>query len=224
MGEIIKAEQITKNYGNLKVLKGVSLVVNEGDFLSILGQSGSGKTTFLTILGGMERPTDGVVNYLGTDLTKLDETKLAKLRRTEMGFVFQFFNLSPYLTLKENIFLPITLDGKSKKDYINRYEELVEKLNIKEIENKFPSETSGGEQQRCAIVRALIYSPKIIFLDEPTGNLDSENTKEIMELIKRINVEYKTTIIQVTHNDQNAEYGNKIVRFKDGLITEIKEI
>ena len=224
MGEILRANKITKDYGNVKVLKGVNLSVNEGDFISILGQSGSGKTTFLSILAGLEKPTSGDVFYLDKQISNFSEKELAKLRRTEMGFVFQFFNLSPYLTLKENIFLPISLDGKNKKEYLDRYEMLVNKLNIKNLENKFPSETSGGEQQRCAIVRTLLYSPKIIFLDEPTGNLDSENTREIMELIKQINIEFNTTIIQVTHNEENASFGNKIIKFKDGNITNIEEI
>ena len=154
------------------------------------------------------------------ELSSLKEKELAKLRRTKMGFVFQFFNLAPYLTVKENILLPIILDGKSPKIYAEKLSELLEYLKIEKYINQLPTKLSGGEQQRVAIARALLYSPKVIFLDEPTGNLDSKNSTEIMQLLKQINKERNTTIIQVTHSEKNALYGNRIVRIEDGKIKD----
>ena len=221
MGSLIRTEDITKSYiQENQVLKGINLEIQEGEFVSILGESGSGKTTLLSILGGMETPTTGKVFFKDLELSNLKEKELANLRRTEIGFVFQFFNLAPYLNVEENIFLPLVLDGKNKKVYMERFNSLVETLQIKDILDKFPSNISGGEQQRVAICKSLIYSPELILLDEPTGNLDSKNANEIMVLLRDINETQGTTIIQVTHSEQNAQFGDRIIRILDGQIIE----
>lgn len=219
---VLKAENVTKIYDNTSepVLRSVSLTVFTGDFISILGASGSGKSTLLSILGGMENATSGSVFFEDVNLCRLKEKELSKLRRTKLGFVFQFFNLAPYLTVKENILLPLMLDGKSTKKYEQKYNELTKYLSIDHLKDKLPRYLSGGEQQRVAIARGLIYEPKIIFLDEPTGNLDSRSADEIMVLLKKINEELKTTILQVTHSEQNASYGNRIIRINDGHLSE----
>ena len=219
---VLKAENVTKIYDNTSepVLRSVSLTVFTGDFISILGASGSGKSTLLSILGGMENATSGSVFFEDVNLCRLKEKELSKLRRTKLGFVFQFFNLAPYLTVKENILLPLMLDGKNTKKYEQKYDELTKYLSIDNLKDKLPRYLSGGEQQRVAIARGLIYEPKIIFLDEPTGNLDSRSADEIMVLLKKINEELKTTILQVTHSEQNASYGNRIIRINDGQLSE----
>lgn len=221
MTVILSAKGLKKTFDNkTEVLRGVDLVVNAGDFVSILGASGSGKSTLLTILGGMDVPTEGEVIFDGKDLGKLKDGELASLRRSDVGFVFQFFNLAPYLTVEENIYLPIILDGKSIKEYKERFAELIKYLKIEHIVDKMPDKLSGGEQQRTAIARALIYRPKIIFLDEPTGNLDSGSAEEIMDLLKNINADFGTTVLQVTHSEHNAGFGNRIIRIVDGTVTE----
>ena len=218
---IIEVKNLVKTFnGNHIVLDNINFKVYEGDFVSILGASGSGKSTLLCIMGGMDVQTSGEMLFENIELSSLKEKELAKLRRTKMGFVFQFFNLAPYLTVKENILLPIILDGKSPKIYAEKLSELLEYLKIEKYINQLPTKLSGGEQQRVAIARALLYSPKVIFLDEPTGNLDSKNSTEIMQLLKQINKERNTTIIQVTHSEKNALYGNRIVRIEDGKIKD----
>ena len=222
---LLECNNLVKSFnGKDNVLNGIDLKVYEGDFISILGESGSGKSTLLGLLGGMDTATYGKVLFDGTDLGMLKEKELAALRRTKLGFVFQFFNLAPYLTVKENILLPLFLDGKSIKKYEDSLNDLMDYLKISQNANKMPAQLSGGEQQRVAIARGLIYNPKVIFLDEPTGNLDSKNSEEIMLLLKQINNERGTTIIQVTHSESNALYGNRIVRIKDGKIIEENNI
>ena len=221
MTVILSAKGLKKTFDNkTEVLRGVDVTVNEGDFVSILGASGSGKSTLLTILGGMDVPTEGTVVFDGKDLGTLKDGELAALRRTDVGFVFQFFNLAPYLTVEENIYLPVILDGKSIRNYKERFDELVKYLKIEHVIDKMPDKLSGGEQQRTAIARALIYQPKIIFLDEPTGNLDSGSAEEIMNLLKSINRDFNTTVLQVTHSEHNAGFGNRIIRIVDGAVTE----
>ncbi len=219
---ILQAEKISKIYDNASelVLRDISMSVYESDFISILGASGSGKSTLLSILGGMETATSGNVYFENMNISTMKEKELAKLRRTKIGFVFQFFNLAPYLTVKENILLPLMLDGKQTKKYEDKFNELTEYLSISDLIDKLPRFLSGGEQQRVAIARGLIYQPKIIFLDEPTGNLDSKSADEIMVLLKNINSDMHTTILQVTHNETNAAFGNRIIRIKDGQLTE----
>ncbi len=217
---LLECKDVYKSFdGKNDVLRGVNLKVYERDFVSILGESGSGKSTLLGLLGGMDVATKGQVVFEGVDLGTLKEKELALLRRTKLGFVFQFFNLAPYLTVEENVLLPIFLDGKPIKKYEKTLEEMLSYLKISEYKSKMPGQLSGGEQQRVAIARGLIYNPKIIFLDEPTGNLDSKNSEEIMALLRQINQERSTTIIQVTHSENNALYGNRIIRLSDGQIT-----
>lgn len=221
MDKIISARNISKTFNNrIMVLDSINLDIERGDFLSIVGASGSGKSTLITILGGMDLPTEGQVFLDGKDITIMKEDKLAKLRRTKIGFVFQFFNLAPYLTVEENILLPIILNGGNKKEVAERLDFLMEYLGIAEYRNKMPSKISGGEQQRVAIARGLIFEPEVIFLDEPTGNLDSKASENIMELLSKINKDIGTTIVQVTHSERNAQFGNKIIKILDGKIIE----
>ena len=219
---ILEITNLSKVFPNMTsyVLKDINLKIDKGDFVSILGASGSGKSTLLTILGGMDMPSEGKVLLDGIDITLLKEKELAKLRRTKLGFVFQFFNLAPYLTVEENIILPMVLERKTQKEYGEKLRFYLDYLKLSDLVKKLPSKLSGGEQQRVAIARGLIYQPEIIFLDEPTGNLDSKTATEIMQLLKRINNEFNTTIVQVTHSESNAAYGNKIIRIKDGNILE----
>ena len=207
---LLYAEGISHTYnGKDLILNNVNVDINQGDFVSILGPSGSGKTTLLSILAGLEKPTKGQV-YLGdTEITGLSEKKLAILRRTKISFVFQFFNLAPYLTLEENILVPEYLNGVKKKNVEGRLNYLLDLLDLRKLRKKLPATLSGGEQQRCAIARSLIFDPEVIFLDEPTGNLDSVNSKNVMELLMKINEEKNTTIIQVTHSEENAKYGKR---------------
>ena len=215
---VLSCVNVTKYFGENRVLNDVSLEIERGSFVSIIGASGSGKSTLLTILGGIDKPTEGKVLLDGAEISTMSEKELAILRRTKLGFVFQFFNLAPYLTAEENVLLPIMLSGKVKDEDRQRANELMEYLGISELKNKLPGKMSGGEQQRIAIARGLIINPEVILLDEPTGNLDSKNSEEIMNLLKRINKEFNTTIVQVTHSDINARYGNVIITIKDGKI------
>jgi putative ABC transport system ATP-binding protein len=219
---VLEVNNLSKVFPNMTdyVLHEINLKIDKGDFVSVLGASGSGKSTLLTILGGMDMPSEGEVLVEGIDITKLKEKELAKLRRTKIGFVFQFFNLAPYLTVEENIILPMVLERKTQKEYGEKLKFYLDYLKLTSLAKKLPSKLSGGEQQRVAIARGLIYQPEIIFLDEPTGNLDSKTAIEIMELLKKINKEFNTTIVQVTHSETNATYGNKIIRIQDGNIIE----
>lgn len=222
MNTILSVRSVTKAFvNNVLVLDNVDLDIEEGSFVSIIGASGSGKSTLLSIIGGMDKPTSGSVLFMGDDITKYNEKKLAELRRTSIGFVFQFFNLAPYLTVEENILLPVILSGKREKDYKEKLDNLLKYLNISEYRNKMPNKLSGGEQQRVAIARGLIFDPKMILLDEPTGNLDSKSARDIMELLKHINGDTGTTIVQVTHSDVNAAYGDRIVKIVDGKIAGV---
>ncbi len=222
---LVKAENLTKEFvENVKVLDDVSLEINKGDFVSILGPSGSGKSTLLTILAGIDKPTSGTVYLDGVNLSNVTEKELAILRRTKLGYVFQFFNLVPYMTVKENIMLPLILNGKITKEMEANVDALMKDLGIKLYANRLPSKLSGGEQQRVAIARGMIFKPEILFLDEPTGNLDSKTGHEIMLLLHKINKEHKTTIVQVTHNKENAQFSSKLIYIKDGkLVSEIDD-
>ncbi len=215
---VLSCKNITKYFGENKVLDDVSLEIEKGSFVSIVGASGSGKSTLLTIMGGIDKPTEGTVVLDDKVISSMSEKELAVLRRTKLGFVFQFFNLAPYLTAEENILLPVMLSGRVKEEHRKKATELMEYLGILSLKDKLPSKMSGGEQQRIAIARGLIINPEVILLDEPTGNLDSKNSAEIMNLLKRINTEFKTTIVQVTHSDINAHYGNVIITIRDGKI------
>ena len=214
----ITVKDIVKSYDGREVLRSVSFAVRSGDFLSIVGESGSGKSTLLGIMGGVLRPDSGQVLIGDTDVAALSERELAVLRRTKIGYVYQFFNLIPTMTVRDNIFLPVRLAGGKIADYEARAEELLRFMRLEAVRDSYPATLSGGEQQRVAILRSLLYSPEVIFLDEPTGNLDSENATNVMELLAALNKEYGVTVVQVTHSEIGTRYGNSIIRIKDGRI------
>ena len=218
--EILKVENLTKIYGkgNTKVtaLDNVTFSVEKGEFVAIVGASGSGKSTLLHILGGVDRPTSGKVIVDKEDVYKLNEANLAIFRRRQVGLIYQFYNLIPILNIEENITLPILLDGrKVDKEYLN---ELINILGLEKRLNHLPNELSGGEQQRVSIGRALMNRPAILLADEPTGNLDSKSSKEIIELLKLSNKKYNQTIIMITHDNSLALNADRIITIKDGRI------
>lgn len=201
-----------------RVLKNVSLKVLKGEFVSIMGQSGSGKSTLLYILGGLDTPTEGTVSMNGTDISRFNDAKMSQIRRQNIGFVFQFYNLIPNLNVEENIMLPLLLDGKKSKDYRKQLDNILEIVGLSDRRKHTPRELSGGQQQRVAIARALISDPEILFADEPTGNLDSKTGAEIMKLLQSINKNSGQTIIMVTHSPEAAKNSNRIITVKDGMI------
>ncbi|MCC0643259.1 MULTISPECIES: ABC transporter ATP-binding protein [unclassified Clostridioides] len=218
----IEAKNIIKEFkvGNIttKVLKDISLQVMKGEFVSIMGQSGSGKSTLLYILGGLDTPTSGNVYMNGTDISHFNDDKMSIIRRRNIGFVFQFYNLIPNLNVEENIMRPLLLDGKKMNDYKNQLNEILEIVGLSDRRKHIPRELSGGQQQRVAIARALIGRPEILFADEPTGNLDSKTGAEIIQLLSKINQESGQTIIMVTHSSKAAESSNRIITVLDGVI------
>ena len=215
---MIKATNIEKSYNGERVLFGVSLDIANGEFVSIMGESGSGKSTFLSILGGFLDADGGQVLLDGEDVSKMSENRLAQIRCTTLGFVFQGYKLIPTLTARDNLLLPAVLGGKSEQELADYLKELSDALGISGLLEKFPDQLSGGQCQRVAIARALLYKPQTLILDEPTGALDSEMEKRVMELLRAVNRELGTTVVQVTHSKTVAEYGNRIVYLKDGKI------
>ncbi|MFW5780025.1 MAG: ABC transporter ATP-binding protein [Bacillota bacterium] len=220
--KIVTAKNLVKEFHSKKiknrVIKGVNLEIEEGDFIAITGASGSGKSTLLYLLSGLDRPSSGSVFFMEKNLSEYTDRQMAKLRRNEMSFVYQFYNLIPNLNVYENIVLPKRIEKRlntSDKKYLN---ELLDFAGIKHIIHLRPNEISGGEQQRVAFVRAVFTRPKIVFADEPTGNLDSVSGEKVMNLIKEINNTYKTTIIMVTHSEDNAKAAKKELKMKDGII------
>lgn len=218
----IEGKNIIKDFqlGDTKtrVLKNISLKVIQGEFVSIMGQSGSGKSTLLYILGGLDVPTSGSVLMNGMDISKLNDEKMSRIRRQNIGFVFQFYNLIPNLNVEENIMLPLLLDGKKMRDYKKPLKDILEVVGLSDKRGHTPRELSGGQQQRVAIARALIGNPEILFADEPTGNLDSHTGAEIMSLLKRINKERGQTIIMVTHSPEAAKSSSRVITVSDGLL------
>ena len=218
--EIVKVEKLNKIYGTgeakVVALDNVSFTINEGEFVSIVGASGSGKSTLLHLLGGVDKPTSGSVIINGKDIYKLSDDKLAIFRRREVGLVYQFYNLIPILNVKENITLPLELD--SKKVDTEKLDELIKFLGLEKRVNHLPNELSGGQQQKVSIGRALITSPSIVLADEPTGNLDSKSSDEIMNLLKKCNKEFHQTIIMITHNLELAKMADRIIEIEDGHI------
>lgn len=200
------------------ILKNLNFSIEEGEFVSIMGPSGCGKSTLLYLLGGLDQPTSGKVIFDGKDLSKIKSGQMYQLRRRDLGFVFQFYNLVPNLTVEENILLPVLLDGHKAKEYRERLDDMLEVIGMKERRKYTPRELSGGQQQRVAIARALLHNPRVILADEPIGNLDSKSGIEIMKLLKKINEKHNSTIVQVTHSEESAEYGTRIIRMKDGEI------
>ncbi len=220
--EILKVENLSKIYGKgentIKALDNVSFSVNDGEFVAIIGASGSGKSTLLHILGGVDRPTSGKVIIKDNDIYKLNENNLAIFRRKQIGLIYQFYNLIPVLDVKENICLPVLLDHQKVDE--NRLSNLLNTLGLNDRLKHLPNELSGGQQQRVSIARALINQPAIVLADEPTGNLDSKNSAEIISLLKASNRRYNQTLIVITHDPEVAKQADRIVTIKDGHIID----
>lgn len=222
--EILKVENLSKIYGKgdnkVEALKNINLSINKGEFVAVVGASGSGKSTLLHLLGGLDKPTNGKVIIDGESIYDYKEEKLAIFRRRKIGFVFQFFNLIPVLDVEENISLPALLDNdKVDKSYLK---ELIQILGLEERRSHLPSELSGGQQQRVSIGRALLNKPAIILADEPTGNLDSKNSKEVIELLKITARKYNQTLILITHDVNIASMADRVITIEDGEITSDK--
>lgn len=217
---ILQTENLKKHYGKIgssvKALDGVSLTVEKGEFVAIVGTSGSGKSTLLHMLGGLDRATEGKVYVDGNDIFAMGDEKLTIFRRRSVGFVFQNYNLVPILNVRENIVLPIELDGgKIDEAYLDL---IIRTLGLQEKMNTLPSNLSGGQQQRVAIARALATKPSIILADEPTGNLDSKTSQEVLILLKQMSEKFNQTIVMITHNEQIAQTADRIIRIEDGVI------
>ncbi|MBC7959356.1 MAG: ABC transporter ATP-binding protein [Vallitaleaceae bacterium] len=224
MAFVIETKNLSKSFKleneEISILKDINLKINQGDFISIMGPSGSGKSTLLYLLGGLDDPSSGTVEIKGKELSVLNDQQESKMRRQDIGFVFQFYNLIPNLTVEENILLPALLDGKKAKDMKQELDEILEMVGLTDRRKHTPRELSGGQQQRVAIARSLINNPDVIMADEPIGNLDSKTGHEIMALFKRINQLKNKTIIQVTHDEHAATFGNKIIKICDGQVEE----
>ena len=218
--ELLKCENVRKVYGTggsqTEALRGISLTVLRGEFVAIVGASGSGKSTLLHILGGVDRPTDGKVVIDGTDLSGLNQTQAAIFRRRKVGLVYQFYNLIPTLTAEKNIRMPLTLD--KKKPNQEYFDQVVDALGIREKLSALPNELSGGQQQRVAIARSLIYRPALLLADEPTGNLDQKNSREIIDLLKLSNRNLGQTILLITHDEKVALEADRVITIEDGRI------
>jgi putative ABC transport system ATP-binding protein len=219
--EILRVENLTKTYGSadnqVKALDNVSFTAEKGEFIAIIGPSGSGKSTLLHILGGVDKPTSGKVFVDGNDVYAQNDEQLAIFRRREVGLIYQFYNLIPVLDVTENITLPVLMDGRKVNQ--NRLSDLMSILGLKGREKHLPNQLSGGQQQRVSIGRALMNSPMLVLADEPTGNLDSKSSQEIVELLKLSNQKYNQTLIIITHDERIALQANRIISIEDGKIT-----
>lgn len=224
--DILRTENLSKNYGTgdkkVIALDNLSLKIKTGEFVSIIGPSGSGKSTLLHMLGSVDQPTEGKIYIEGTDISSMDETEAALFRRKNIGIIYQSYNLIPTLNVEKNISLPMLLDGIEPEK--EEFHKIIEMLGLSERLNHFPNQLSGGQQQRVAIGRALIYKPSIILADEPTGNLDSKNSKVILELLKRSNKEYNQTIIMITHDQEVALSADRMITIIDGKIASDRVI
>ena len=220
--EILKVENLTKIYGKgtteVVALNNVSFSVEKGEFVAIVGASGSGKSTLLHLIGGVDRPTSGKVYIDGKDIYSLNDDKLAIFRRRQVGLIYQFYNLIPILNVEENITLPLDLDNRKIDN--KHLKQLLELLGLENRKTHLPNQLSGGQQQRTSIGRALITNPTIVLADEPTGNLDSKSSDEIVSLLKKSNKEYKQTIIMITHNMEIAKVADRIIKIEDGKIVK----
>ncbi|HBI93892.1 MAG: ABC transporter ATP-binding protein [Terrisporobacter othiniensis] len=218
--EILKIENLCKTYGKneakVDALKNINLSINKGEFVAIVGPSGSGKSTLLHLIGGVDKPSEGTVYINDVDIYNLKEKDLSIFRRRNVGLIYQFYNLIPVLSVKENILLPAELDNrKIDQEYLD---DLLKTLGLKERENHLPNELSGGQQQRTSIGRALVNRPAIVLADEPTGNLDSKNSKEVIELLKLSVKKYKQTLVMITHDPNIALQADRVITIEDGMI------
>jgi putative ABC transport system ATP-binding protein len=221
---ILQVEGARKQYKlgavTVDALAGVDLAVNKGEFVAIMGPSGSGKSTLLNLLGGLDQPSAGQVTLAGKELALLNDDQITLVRRRNVGFIFQFYNLVPTLTAEENVALPLMIDGKREEDYRSRIDQLLTLVGIADRRRHKPDELSGGQQQRVAIARAFVTEPSIVLADEPTGNLDSKSGEEILNLLRRSCDELGQTIVMVTHDPKAASYADRIVFLKDGRIVD----
>ena len=224
MSPLIETHALCKTYRigteELHVLQDVNIAIDRGEFVSIMGPSGSGKSTLLYLIGGLDKPTSGSIRLKGQELSAMKDRQESLMRRRDIGFVFQFYNLVPNLNVEENVMLPALLDGKRQKALRPRLDHLLEVVGLSDRRRHTPRELSGGQQQRVAIARALLNEPDIIMADEPIGNLDSKTGFEIMTLMREINRSEGATIVQVTHSPEAAEYGNRVIHVKDGRISQ----
>ena len=222
MSLVVEINELYKTFQlgvqKVEALRGINLEFASGEFTSIMGESGSGKSTLLYLIGSLDTPTSGSIKINGRDIASMNDKERSALRRKNIGFVFQFYNLIPNLNVEDNIILPLLLDGKKRKDNEDDLIETIDLVGLSDRKKHLPAELSGGQQQRVAIARALMNRPDIILADEPIGNLDSKMGQAIMELFLEINQKRKTTIIQVTHSQVAADYGNRIIRLKDGMV------
>ena len=220
MSTIIEVKNVSKTFGKNEninhVLNGADMTVNEGEFVSLMGASGSGKSTLLYLIGGLDRAFEGNISVCGKDLGSLKDKELSDLRLKNMGFVFQFYNLVMNLNVQDNILLPQTINGKKKSELKPALDEILEITGLADKRKAMPNTLSGGQQQRVAIARAVLGNPQIILADEPTGNLDAQSSREIMELFSKLNKEKGLTILQVTHSEKCASYGTRIIKLEDG--------
>lgn len=220
--EILKVENLTKTYGSgenlVHAVDDVSFSVEKGEFVAIVGASGSGKSTLLHLIGGVDRPTSGKIFVDGNDISKMNDDKLAVFRRRQVGIVYQFYNLIPILTVEENITLPCDLDGRGV--YRERLEMILDSFGLRARRKHLPNQLSGGQQQRTSIARALINNPSLVLADEPTGNLDSKSSEEVMSMLKMCNQSYGQTVIMITHNLDIAKQADRIITISDGKIVE----
>lgn len=220
--EILKVENLTKTYGSgenlVHAVDDVSFSVEKGEFVAIVGASGSGKSTLLHLIGGVDRPTSGKIFVDGNDISKMNDDKLAVFRRRQVGIVYQFYNLIPILTVEENITLPCDLDGRGVDR--ERLEMILDSFGLRARRKHLPNQLSGGQQQRTSIARALINNPSLVLADEPTGNLDSKSSKEVMSMLKMCNQSYGQTVIMITHNLDIAKQADRIITISDGKIVE----
>ena len=218
--EIVRTENLSKTYGSgenlVRAIDDVNLKIEKGEFIAIVGPSGSGKSTLLHLLGGVDNPSSGKIFIDGNDISKYSSKELALFRRRKVGLIYQFYNLIPNLTVRHNIELPIKLDNRKINDEV--FLDTVRKLGIENKLDSFPSELSGGQQQRVAIARSLIYSPSLVLADEPTGNLDRENSREIIEILKYFNRTLKQTIIVITHDESIALEAERVITIVDGKV------
>lgn len=219
---ILEVKSLSKTYGNgdttVHALKNVNFSVSKGEFVAIIGESGSGKSTLLNMIGALDKPTEGKVYIDGNDIHSMEDDALTAFRRRNIGFVFQAFNLIPELTVEQNIVFPVLLDYQEPD--MAYLEDLLTVLNLKERRNHLPSQLSGGQQQRVAIGRALFTKPSLILADEPTGNLDSRNTNEVIELLKETSKKYEQTIVMITHSQGVAQTADRILKVSDGMLTD----